>query len=158
MRGKHQRVFGSEAADSLYPFHPSPLPSTPAQSQPNSNLFLSPIQVRIEAQVRPTWPKKHQALFIFLYIFSTHMHEPLALSVSLLCNTWSFCTSHACLQGSHAPCSSGTNSPAHFSFFPQASQQPADTPSAASSLTLVPRCSYDCSCWSHALQQLCCTS
>ena len=67
---KHRRVFGSEAADNLYPFRPNPLPSTPTQSQPNSIPFLSPIQVWIEAQVRPTWPKEHQTLsFFFLFTF-----------------------------------------------------------------------------------------
>ena len=80
---KHRRVFGSEAADSLYPFRPSPLPSTPAQSQPNSSPFLSPIQIWIEAQVRPTWSKKHQALSIFFTFFFHPLAWPTCLV--LLC-------------------------------------------------------------------------
>ena len=74
---KHRRVFGSEAADNLYPFRPNPLPSTPTQSQPNSIPFLSPIQVWIEAQVRPTWPKEHQTLSFFFFLL---FFPPLAVS------------------------------------------------------------------------------
>ena len=79
---KHQRVFRAKLQNSLYPFRPSPLPLTPAQSQPNFSLFLSPIQVWIEAQVSPTWPKKHQALFIFFaFFFSSHLLCPAIVSL-----------------------------------------------------------------------------
>ena len=67
-KGVQSRTAENHCSFRLYSFQPISL-----KLQPNSSPFLSPIQVWIEAQVRPTWPKKNQDLSIFFTFFFTHL-------------------------------------------------------------------------------------